>query len=147
MAKSQLGAELQALLEQKVRQVVEDVHDAALETELVGISSMRNRGTTAVTPTGSARQAGLISGPAGPSPPHAGRRETDQMYNAITGKTDLVSETRDGARIETVWGWEDPEDYYFYQEHGTDKIEPMEALHYSLHDAEDDLTARIKRIK
>lgn len=135
------------MLDNIVHEIVMEVHDAATEAELVGIGSMRNRVTTAVTATGSARQAGLISGPAGPSRPHAGRRETDQMYNAITGKTDLVSETPEHSRIETVWGWEDPEDYYKYQEHGTDKIEPMEALHYSLHDAEDDLTARIKRIK
>lgn len=146
MAKG-FGDQLRAIIEEKIHQVVMDAHDAATETELVGISSMRQRVTTAVTATGSARQAGLISGPAGPSREHAGRRETDQMYNAITGKTDLVSESPEHSRIETVWGWEDPEDYYAYQEHGTDQIEPMEALHYSLHDAEDDLTARIKRIK
>lgn len=139
-----LSAQLRAAIEKEIDQITLEVHDAATNTELVGIESMRNRVTTAVTPTGSARQAGLISGPAGPSRPHAGRRETDKMYNAITGKTDHEPGSR---RIEIVWGWEDPEEYYFYQEHGTDKIEPMEALHYSLHEAEDDLTARVKRIR
>lgn len=137
------GESLRGLIERIVEDVTNQAHDAALDVELTGISSMRNRVDTAVTPWGSARQSGLVSGPGGPGArEHAGRRETDQMYKAITGET-----TREGNRIVTTWGWEDPEAYYLAQEHGTEKIEPMEALHFSLHDAEDELSARLKRIK
>lgn len=142
-----MSGNLSQALRLAIARIVEDVtnqaHDAALDTELDGIESMRNRVDTAVTKWGSARQSGLVSGPSGPGArPHAGRRETDAMYNDITGET-----TREGTRIVTTWGWQDPEAYYLMQEHGTDKIEPMEALHFSLHDAEDALTARLKRIK
>src|SRR5690606_35916193 len=109
------------------------------------IGSMRRRIETAVTNWGSARQAGLVSGPAGPSRPSAGRIETGRMYNAVTGVTNR--EAKD--RIVIQWGWESREDfeeYYKFQEHGTAKIEAMESLHYSLHEAEDDLMGRLRRI-
>ena len=141
---SNFGRDLRLAIAKIVEDVVDQAHDAALNVELTGISSMRQRIDTAVTPWGSARQAGLVAGPRGRTEPResAGRRETDEMYDAVTGET-----TREGNRITTQWGWLDPEAYYLFQEHGTDKIEPMEALHYSLHDAEEDLMARLKRIK
>lgn len=138
------GRDLKLAIAKIVEDVADQAHDAALDVELTGIGAMRQRVETAVTPWGSARQAGLVAGPrgAGVSRESAGRRETDEMYSAITGETN-----RQGNRIVTQWGWQDPEAYYLYQEHGTNKIEPMEALHYSLHEAEDELTARLKRIK
>lgn len=130
--------QLQALLEEKVEKIVDQVHDAALEVELLGINAMRHRIDAAETNWGKARQAGW----AGPARPSAGRRETDEMYKAVTGETNRVSDTR----IIIQWGWQNPEDYYFIQEHGSPKIEGMEALHYSLHIADDDLTALVRKI-
>lgn len=135
---AEFGAQLRAMLEAKEREIIEKVFDAALEVELLGINAMRHRIEAAETNWGKTRQAGW----AGPARPSAGRRETDKMYDAVTGETNRVTDTR----IVIQWGWQDPEDYYFIQEHGSSKIEGMEALHYSLHIADDDLTALVRKI-
>lgn len=134
-----LADQIRAKIARVEERVTEQVFDAALETELVGIGAMRDRIEAAETDWGRARQAGKH----GPARPSAGRIETGDMHNKVTGETNRVSDTR----IIVQWGWQDPEDYFFIQEHGLGgKIAPMEALHYSLHIADDELTARVKGI-
>jgi hypothetical protein len=141
---SNLGADLKAILEKVVADVTNQAHSVMLDVELEGISSMRQHIDESETDWGRSRQGGWASGPAGPGArPSAGRRETDEMYNKVIGWTDWDEPTR----IVTTWGWENPEAYYLYQEHGTDKIRGMEALHYSLHAVIPLMDSRLKRIK
>lgn len=119
--------------------IVDQVHDVALNTELVGISAMRDRIEAAETNWGRQRQAGMH----GAARPSAGRIERGDMYNAVTGETN-----REGnERIVIQWGWQDPEAYYGYQNDGTKHIEGMDALAQSLHIADDDLVAGVRRIR
>lgn len=132
------GAELHRRLEEIETRIVDRIHEIALQTELHGINAMRHRIEAAETDWGKTRQAGW----AGPARPSAGRIETKKMYDAVTGETNRTG----NERIVIQWGWQDPEDYYRWQEHGTKHIEGMEALHYSLHIADDDLTAGVRRL-
>ncbi len=127
-----LGRDLRAILSKIVEDVANQAHSVALDVELEGIGSMRQRIDEAETEWGKARQGGWASGPAGPSRPSAGRRETNEMYDKVIGWTDWDEPTR----IEIHWGWEEPELYYLIQEHGSDAfntvIEGMESLRHSL---------------
>lgn len=134
-----LGRDLERLLERRVTNIVDQVHDVALETELHGINAMRHRIEAAETDWGKARQAGW----AGPARASAGRIETGKMYDRVTGETSRT----DNERIVIRWGWQDPEDYFRWQEGGTKRIEGMGALHYSLHIAEDDLLGGLEKIR
>jgi hypothetical protein len=125
-----------------VREAVDGLHEVAEDAE----EGVRERINTAVTPWGSARQAGLVSGPQGSPNPreHAGRRETDAMFESVESsvepKGDMVWEAR--------WGWPDPELYILVQEHGFEKydtrIVPMEALAITLDQAEVEYAERLR---
>jgi len=127
-----LGRDLRLMLKGIVEKVANEAHSVALNVELEGIGSMRQRIDEATTDWGKARQGGWVGGKAGPSRPSAGRRETNEMYNKVIGWTDWDEPTR----IEIHWGWEEPELYYLIQEHGGDAfdtvIEGMESLRHSL---------------
>ena len=131
---SNLGRDLELAIAKIVEDVTEEVYDAAAETELVGIEYMKQKIETTTSAAGEARAA--KGGP-------AGRIDTGNMYDEVTGVTYQESPTR----IVTTWGWEETPLYFLAQEHGTEKIEAMESLHYSLHAADDELTSRVRRIK
>lgn len=54
----------------------------------------------------------------------AGRVETGQMFNGVNGSATWV----DDSTISAKWGWQDPEDYYTYQDEGTRHIAPALSL-------------------
>lgn len=142
--RSNLSADLRKIFERVVEDVANKAHSVALNVELEGLASMRQHIDESETNWGKARQGGWVAGPRGPGArPSAGRRETDEMYNKVIAWTDW-DEPR---RIEIHWGWENPEAYYLYQEHGTDQIRGMEALHYSLHASIPLLDDGLRRIK
>ncbi len=141
--KTDLSRGLRDILKKIADDVTNQAHTVAINVELDGLASMRQHIDEDTTDWGKARQGGWVSGKAGPSRPSAGRRETDEMYNKVIAWTDW-DEPR---RIEIHWGWENPEAYFLYQEHGTDKIRGMESLHYSLHATIPLLENGLKRIK
>jgi hypothetical protein len=143
MSNGDLSAQFRDILKKVVANVADQAHSIMLDVELEGIGSMRQHIDEAETEWGRARRGGWVSGPAGPDRESAGRRETDKMYDAVIGWTDWD----EPLRIETTWGWEDPEAYYLYQEHGTSKVAPMEALHRSLDATIPLMDTRLKRIK
>lgn len=70
----------------------------------------------AQTPTGR-RRAATRGG-------SAGRIETGQMVNSTNASAIWVSDDT----ISAKWGWQDPEDYYRYQDQGTRSIAPALTL-------------------
>ncbi len=132
------GAE--AWVERQKAEAFDLMQDVALEGE----SAAKEQLFAATTAWGQARVAGEVSGPKGTPTPreHAGRFERGDMHDDITSVAEYVGKDV----IEARWGWEDPEDYYLYQEHGTDRIAPMEALSTSLVKAEDYLKAGLDKI-
>lgn len=94
----------------------------------------------AVTPTGLARQAGLIKDPHGSR--HPGRVSSGNMRDEIAGSV----ETPDEKTIVGKWGWPDPREYFRYQEDGTGTIGPMHALLQSFINARERLAQRLNNM-
>jgi hypothetical protein len=116
------------------------MQDIALDGEM----AMKEQLFAATTPFGRARAAGEVQGPRGTQTPreHPGRYETGEMHDEITSVSGFVEKNVIEARV----GWEDPERYYLAQEHGTDRIAPMEALTAALVKMEDELEAGLRRM-
>lgn len=109
------------------------------EMELVvreGADDMQRIIDTAVTPTGEARVA------AGGQ--HAGRRETDAMYQAVKSEVE-----REGDRtIVGRFGWIDEyKDYFGIQNDGFGNLAGMDAIGQSYAKAEDRLRGVIEKVR
>lgn len=120
---------------------IEHGKSAAVEMANLGAELMQDRIHAAETEWGRARQAGT-AWPGKGARQFAGRIEDGDMIAAVDSR--IVSEGSDF--IEVAWGWEDPEDYHLYQEHGTDSIAPMESIAHSLDIVEDGFDARLRGI-
>lgn len=116
--------------------IVDKAFDAMQDMALDGQSQMKEHLLAAETDWGRKRVAGEVGN--GPRE-HAGRYETGHMYDSITSVAEWISKDI----IEARWGWEDPEDYFLYQEHGTDHIAGAESIQYSMDRAEDILHGRL----
>lgn len=123
--------------EEKKDQTEKIMKDVAAE----GVTHMHERILSAVTPWGSARASGLVGGP---PREHAGRYESGKMYEAVEGDAEWVDS--DKTEIVAHWGWTDPDEYYKWQEEGTDHIAAMEALPISLFDTEEYFKLRMGEI-
>lgn len=120
----------------RVDRLVDSLEDEMKEIVEQGASDMQRTIDTAVTPTGERRVASGAGG-------HAGRRETDDMYNDV--KSDVE---RNGNTIVGRFGWiEDWQEYYSLQEDGSQFIEGMDALGSSFIRAEDRLRGAVSRIR
>lgn len=106
------------------------VEDVTSEAE----ADMRQFIELAVTPTGERRvEQGRRS---------AGRIETEAMIGDVSSE---VTDTEN--KITGSWGWLDGiEDYYKYQENGTEHIEAMHALLNSFLQARENLRGRMKEV-
>lgn len=70
----------------------------------------------------------------------AGRVESGQMINAINSSA--VQD--DSGDVVGRWGWQDPEDYYGYQDEGTQHIAPALSLLTSFLVAKTDLSRKLR---
>lgn len=127
--------------------ILDHAFDAMQDVALDGESQMKERllAEESFTPWGRKRVAGEVPGPKGApaSREHAGRYEGGKMYNTITSEAGWIDPDK---MLEARWGWQNPEDYFLYQEHGTKKITAAESIQFSLDRAEDILHGRLSGI-
>lgn len=72
----------------------------------------------------------------------AGRIETGQMVNGTNGSATWA----DDDTVSAKWGWQDPEDYYSYQDDGTQRIAPMLSLQTSFLVARTEFVRRLRAL-
>jgi hypothetical protein len=90
----------------------------------VGEEHMKSIIKTSTTETGEARAGGVKSGPRDAGYGEAGRIESKEMYDAVTSDVDVHINT-----IRGRFGWLDGgDDYFLYQEDGTERVPAMHAL-------------------
>lgn len=126
---SRLTHSIEVWAEDVEDQVMVDMEDVAFE----GANGVQRMITDAHTETGYSREA------AGDGEP--GRVESGDFRADVTHSVERIGDT-----VTAKWGWDNPEDYYMYQEEGTRFIEGVDALQTTLEIAANDMGARLDRL-
>lgn len=119
-----------AALNSLVPQLVEKTRELLVTEAGKGADMMQATILASSTPTGERRG----------SP--TGRYVTGNMYNEVDSAIIDNSDTK----ITAEFGWLNPQQYFDYQENGTEAIEPMHALAQAFNQVSDEMQAGIVQV-